>query len=187
MISLRLLLDEDCTSRWMMEDTLNEAKMKAMENIRDFKNVFECRHENGWQLEHGEPTPDLQRRMRDASLGHEKPMQPATLFLELKASNKQRGSMGNKLLERKMKNKWKFWMFTMARNVISKECRGPGSSVRPQLGDPGMKWPRHYTIMSPDNRKLNLELTCLDDMKKADDSMIERDVLEGVGRETRLW
>ena len=40
---------------------------------------------------------------------------------------------------------------TMIRPAKWKECRGPVSSVRLQLDDSGMKWPRSDTVVSPDD------------------------------------
>ena len=53
-----------------------------------------------------------------------------------------------------------------SRKVSWKAWRGSGSSVRPQLEDLWMKWPRYDTIMSPDNRKINSEDTCLEGVKE---------------------
>ena len=57
------------------------------------------------------------------------------------------------------------WMHMMARKVRWETCRGPGSSVRLQLGNLEMKWPRNDTHVSHDNSKMNLKETCLDDLK----------------------
>ena len=43
--------------------------------------------------------------------------------------------------------------------------RGPGSFVRLQLDNLGMKWPRYDTNVSFDDRNMNFETTCLDDVK----------------------
>ena len=58
------------------------------------------------------------------------------------------------------------WRVTVARKLIWKECRGPGSSVRLYLDDLGLQWPRYDTIMSPDNQGVNLKETCPDDVKR---------------------
>ena len=42
--------------------------------------------------------------------------------------------------------------------------QSPGSSVRLQVEDLGMQWPRYDTLKSPDNRNMNLEHTCVDDV-----------------------
>ena len=99
---------------------------------------------------------------------------------------KQRGGVGKKVVEiNKEEVMERVWMHTMMRKVSWKECKGPaGSSVRLQLEDVGMKWPRYDVIVAPDSRNMNLKETCPDDLKKNDCHVVQRKVVESLGRET---
>ena len=66
-----------------------------------------------------------------------------------------------------------FLEFTLARERQLAECRCSGSFV--------MKWLRYDTIASTDNRNMNFNETCLDDVKKM---MIIRSIEKW--RETRM-
>ena len=53
----------------------------------------------------------------------------------------------------------------MGRKVRWKACRGLESSDRLHPEDLGMKWSRCDTTISPNNRKMNVGVTCSDDVK----------------------
>ena len=59
----------------------------------------------------------------------------------------------------------RLWKFIMVRKVCWKTCRGQDVSVRLQFEDFGVNWPRYDTILSPDNRNMNLKETCPDDVE----------------------
>ena len=58
------------------------------------------------------------------------------------------------------------WKFTMTRKISWENAEAQGSSVRSQMEDLGMKRPRYDSIKSPDNRSVNIQETCPDDVKK---------------------
>ena len=57
----------------------------------------------------------------------------------------------------------------------------PGCSVKLRLQDWGMNWPRYDTILSPDNRNMNLTEMCVDDVNV--DHVASRDVSARLDRE----
>ena len=68
-----------------------------------------------------------------------------------------------------VEGKKRVWNF----KISWKEYKGPGSSVKLQLQGLDMKLSRFNTIMSPDNRNMNLEETSPDDVKKMLISRVE--------------
>ena len=57
------------------------------------------------------------------------------------------------------------WKFTTTVKSGCNECREPGSSAKLLLEDLGMTWPRYDTIVSPDNRSMNLIETRHDEVE----------------------
>ena len=54
----------------------------------------------------------------------------------------------------------------MTRKISWQNVEAQGSSVRSQMEDLGMKRPWYDSIKSPDNRNVNIQETCPDDVKK---------------------
>ena len=57
------------------------------------------------------------------------------------------------------------WKYALMRKFSWKERKGPWSSVRLQLDDLETEWPGYDVKVSPDNRHMNLNETCPDDVK----------------------
>ena len=51
----------------------------------------------------------------------------------------------------------------------------------------GMKWPRYDVIVSPDCRNMNLKETYLDVNVKNDEYVVQRDMPQNLGGETRMY
>ena len=62
--------------------------------------------------------------------------------------------MGDEVMKR-------VWKHTMIRKASWEKCRGPGTSVRLQRGESGMKWPRSGIIVSPGSRSMDFSETSL--------------------------
>ena len=77
-------------------------------------------------------------------------------------------------------NRERVWKYRMMREVIWQECNRPRSSVRLQLEDLDVKCPRCCVVVSLDNRNMNVQETCADDVKKFMITWLKREVLESL-------
>ena len=77
------------------------------------------------------------------------------------------------------------WKFTTARRVSWKTCRGPGSLVRLQLEDFGMKCPRYDRTALPDNRNMNPHRNAPRRCQGDVDHWVKGEVSKKLSRKTR--